>query len=89
LESERNELLEGVERAEKQMRDMENRARELEARCLRAEADRAEVLRDRAEIEDELERLRVGLEDAKHEKRQIEQEQNAVRPSFNRLSDVH
>ncbi|KAF8750454.1 hypothetical protein RHS01_09223 [Rhizoctonia solani] len=55
-----------IERTEKQMRD-------LEVRCVRAENDRVELVRNRAEIEDEMERMRVELEDARHERGSLEQ----------------
>ncbi|CAE6440809.1 unnamed protein product [Rhizoctonia solani] len=71
LETERKQLLESVERAEKQLRD-------LEVRCVRAENDRVEVVRDRAEIEDHMERMRVELEDARHERGLLEQERNSL-----------
>ncbi|CAE6529258.1 unnamed protein product [Rhizoctonia solani] len=89
LESERNDLLRGVEETEKQLRNLEIRCvraendrvevlRNLEIRCVRAENDRVEVVRDRAEIEDEMERIRVELEDVRHERGLLEQERDVL-----------
>ncbi|KAF8750359.1 hypothetical protein RHS01_09359 [Rhizoctonia solani] len=52
-------LLEKIERTEKQIQG-------LEARCVRAE-------NDRAELEDEMERMWIELEDARHERGSLEQ----------------
>ncbi|KAB5589254.1 N-acetyl-gamma-glutamyl-phosphate reductase / acetylglutamate kinase [Ceratobasidium theobromae] len=89
LEVERNELLDGVEGAERRMKELEDGARQLEERCARAEQDRAEVIRDRAEIEDEMERLRVDLDDAKHERRHVEQERNSLADKLAATQEAH
>ncbi|QRW06050.1 hypothetical protein RhiLY_05049 [Ceratobasidium sp. AG-Ba] len=78
LEQEREEMLDAVKGAEDRLREMEERAQTLEARCAKAEAERKDVLRDRAELEDELERLRVRVEDGVHSRNQAEQERNAL-----------
>ncbi|CAE6506814.1 unnamed protein product [Rhizoctonia solani] len=82
LEQERNELLAGIEKTEKQLR-------ELEVRCVRAENDRVEVVRDRAEIEDEMERIRVELEDVRHERGLVEQERNTLVEELASERDAH
>ncbi|KAG8733085.1 hypothetical protein FRC11_008790, partial [Ceratobasidium sp. 423] len=82
LERERNQLLGGIEKTEKQLR-------ELEVRCVRAENDRVEVIRDRAEIEDEMERIRVELEDIRHERGLVEQERNALTEELSSEQDAH
>ncbi|CAE6497218.1 unnamed protein product [Rhizoctonia solani] len=71
LESERNNLLQGVEETEKQLRN-------LEIRCVCAENDWVKVVRDLAEITDEMEQIRVELEDVQHKQGLLEQERDVL-----------
>ncbi|QRV91954.1 hypothetical protein RhiJN_19972 [Ceratobasidium sp. AG-Ba] len=89
LEQEREEMLDAVKGAEDRLREMEERAQTLESRCAKAEAERKDVLRDRAELEDELERLRVRVEDEKHARTQVEQERNTLVGELTTQQEAH